>query len=300
MSFYGLDLLDSFSANRFDSDSRSSSRSRSPSDNESEIRSFFGSLLRSADTSHNEGTVEPPVSWIAVDNNTGSSESEGARRTSSEDDLSTDEITILSSVPSSQASAISLRRTRPSTPVLSSAIQTLPQSRHEATAPFSISTTDSVYIDNVSLFSSSVLSFSPSLVESSALEEISLHTSDYESIHRQQLIASGSLVTVRNKQKMAWYSHFSEEDWENFRQEMRVVMQALAAEGEHIEYEQQLAMLIQQEEVLFWNEENSREKRQQNENRRRCQKGAAFLGELGLFVLAAATASLGAPYFARG
>jgi len=94
-----------------------------------------------------------------------------------------------------------------------------------------------------------------------------------------------------------WYSEFSEQDWDTFRDDTLSVLAALGGSNDDpieqdMELDHRLALLIQREEALFWTTDE--EKRRRLANRRFVRRGATLLGKATLVLLsAAAGASFG-------
>jgi len=254
-----------------------------------------------------DDVTSPPLQWIELDQNSLSS-------APMEDEDGWEGITIMSSVPSSQVNSLSAS-TRPVeilalSPAVASSQQQSPFSQMTFAAnrnPLSISTSESMFADR-NIWDGQSLTLSRSFSLSSSLAELSLHSSPTTtslvtvgdstrrsnanasvlSIPLQQQVVSRQ--TPGQQQQYVWYARFnSERDWEEFKTQ---ALELLAALDEPIEHPDQiLAILIQQEEALFWEDPALRQQREQAMRTKRCYKwGALVMGEVALMLTSAGLA----------
>lgn len=261
MSIFGIDLLDGIGFGRYVSDDESTNRGEQQRDSESRAVSPFSF----DDILLEQSSAAAPPAWIEVDNSD--------VLEVSQDEISVEGITILSSVPSSQVSP-------PMSPAASAGILATSAHAPPDSASWSISTTPSLYFGNSSKSSLSLLSLHPSSLASSELETLSPRDSAVSLRHTPSVftrVAERHLALPSHENNRLWYSDFSDEDWDRFQARTSEILSAL---GETVD-DRMVAQLIQQEEYFFWSEEAKRVREMQ---RRNLRHAILLCGETALLV----------------
>ena len=314
MSLFGFDFFESNSINRFTAsggDGVLTEHGRGDTDSE-------GSLPSMPNSPEEALTLMPPA-WIEVE--VPDSERNDEESTEEDGDISSDDggITILSSVPSSAALSQLIQAVGGSHSGVHSVITSHTSGVEDSV--MSISTTQTHYTDPHRLPESflSRLSLNPASVGSSVgdvsllnrtppvlsspeddrslsscaddscrMEDVQLEPCDVATVPSSAALprllyaVSDSMVsTSSSAAQQVWYSQLqSEEDWIRFERETMDVLTALNHEDSAID-DRMLAMLIQEEEALFWRSEEDRERIQRQRTR---QKGLVLMGNIAMLM----------------